>query len=383
MHMRITTLIAAALAVFAAADAAGQQTWNPTASFDGNTAGGTNALPEGSGAGNTAFGGAALMSNTAGWYNTATGTSALVYNTTGNYNTAVGYSALYYNQVGWSNTAVGAYALLSNGTGTQNTGMGLYALYVNSTGSYNTAMGVGALQNDGASNNSAFGINTLHANTSGSANTADGPNALIGNITGSNNTAVGYYALQSNTAGSGNVALGANAGHLTTGSNNIDVANAGVAGESGTIRIGTAGTHDKVFVAGVHGTSLAGSEVVVTASGQLGTVQSSARYKRDVADMGESSARLAKLRPVTFKYKADESGATQYGLIAEEVAQVYPELVVRNTDGQVESVQYHELIAMLLNEAQHQAREIADLKTALAAQGQRLAQIEGSASPAH
>jgi hypothetical protein len=99
--------------------------------------------------------------------------------------------------------------------------------------------------------------------------------------------------------------------------------------------------------------------VVVSSTGQLGIATSSARYKHDIRDMGGASAGLMKLRPVSFRYKNDPTGTLQYGLVAEEVERVYPELVVHGTDGKVQSVRYLEFTALLLNELQKQTTKIA------------------------
>jgi len=178
------------------------------------------------------------------------------------------------------------------------------------------------------------------------------------------------HALASNTTGSNNIAEGYHAGYnLTTGSNNIDIGSPGVKAESGVIRIGTitgtTSTQAAAYVAGIYGvkTASAGTAVVIDSSGQLGTVSSSIRYKEDVQPMASASERLLELRPVKFRYKkADASGEKpiQYGLIAEEVAQVYPELVVRDaTTGRIDGVRYDELAPMLLNQAQHDEQKIA------------------------
>src|SRR5262249_37220416 len=176
---------------------------------------------------------------------------------------------------------------------------------------------------------------------------------------GNSNTAVGHGALRNSTTGSNNIALGANAGfNSTTGSNNIEIGNPGVAADSGTIRIGTQGTQTRTFVGGIFGSMVTGDAVVVSNTGKLGIVVSSARYKRDIRDMGNSSQALMKLRPVTFRYKNDPSGQREYGLVAEEVDRVYPDLVSREADGKVVSVHYHELVPMLLNEIQRQAGQV-------------------------
>ncbi len=180
--------------------------------------------------------------------------------------------------------------------------------------------------------------------------------------------ASGVNALLSNTTGSNNIAIGISAGlNLTTGNYNICIGNSGVAGESSTIRIGTAQT--ATFLAGVNGvmTGGTGTPVLIDANGQLGTISSSARFKDEIQDMGEATEALLKLRPVTFRYKAQPEGRTQFGLIAEEVVKVMPELVVCSSSGEVETVLYHEMPAMLLNELQKQQREIQELKSELAA----------------
>jgi hypothetical protein len=198
----------------------------------------------------------------------------------------------------------------------------------------------------------------LSANTTGIENTAVGQSTLLSNTTGGVNTAVGFNALRNSTTGNNNIGFGDGSGaNLTTSSNNIEIGNVGVAAESNTIRIGTQGVQGKAFIAGIFNTLVSGDAVVVASTGQLGIVKSSARYKRDIRDMGHASDALMKLRPVTFRYKEDPRGELQYGLIAEEVARRYPELVGRGSDGRPESVHYLSLISMLLNEVQKQARE--------------------------
>ena len=169
--------------------------------------------------------------------------------------------------------------------------------------------------------------------------------------------------MEFNTTGNSNIAEGFQAGsNLTTGSNNIDVGNVGVAGESNTIRIGIHGTQRATFIADIYGASVTGSTVMVTPAGKLGVQVSSERFKTAIAPMGSNSDKLQQLRPVTFHLKTDPTGALQYGLIAEEVAKVYPELVIRNESGRIDGVRYDELAPMLLNEVQQQAAEMRDLK---------------------
>jgi hypothetical protein len=275
-----------------------------------------------------------------------------------------------------TDTALGSGALGKVLTGTDNTGLGFDALFEDTTSSNNTAVGANALGANIANGNTAVGANCLFDNSSGQNNTANGFsalfsnlggdgnaafgfNALYSNTTGSNNVGIGHDALSNNTTGNNNIGIGDNAGFLlSTGTDNIDIGNAGVKGESGVIRIGTKGFQNRVVIAGISGTPVfVGSPVLVNANGKLGISVSSALYKRDIHDMGEASERLMKLRPVTFRYKEDFSGTVQYGLVAEEVAQVYPELVTYGDDGKAQSVAYQMLPAMLLNELQKQARE--------------------------
>ncbi|HSY07021.1 MAG TPA: tail fiber domain-containing protein [Steroidobacteraceae bacterium] len=338
-----------------------------------NTAAGYEALYSNTtGQSNTAYGTYALHSNlgatmsdpAAGSDNTAVGLEALYSNTTGVDNTAIGLEALYLNTTGNGNTASGFAALNRNTTGTFNTASGFDALYSNTTGSNNTASGYTALNNNTTGmNNTAIGYGALFFSNIAQNNTASGYEALVANTTGSNNTAAGYEALEKNTTGSNNIAEGYQAGsNLSTGSNNIDIGNVGVAGESHAIRIGTHGTQKATFIAGIYGTAVTGSAVVVSSTGKLGVTVSSERFKTAIAPMASNTAKLQKLRPVTFKLKSDPQGALQYGLIAEEVAKVYPELVIRGERGRIDGVRYDELAPMLLNEVQQQAAEIHDLK---------------------
>jgi len=316
------------------------------------------------GSNNTASGNGALLSNTIGNSNTATGFAALASNTTGNGNTASGVNALQLNTIGNSNTASGVTALQNNMTGTENTASGVGALRSNTTGDSNTASGVGALLNNTTGDfNTANGRSALFDNTTGSENTASGRRALLSNTIGSNNTASGAGALINNTTGNFNIAIGFGAGeNLTIGANNIDIGNSGVAGEATTIRIGTTPTHTRAFIAGISGAAVSGPPVLVnTTTGQLGVAASSRRFKDGIADMGETSGALMKLRPVTFHYKSDKDpkGRTlQYGLVAEEVSKVAPGLVARSADGKIETVYYQFLAPMLLNEVQKQQRTI-------------------------
>src|SRR3989475_2299339 len=316
-----------------------------------------------SGTDNTANGSNALLNNTIGIENTATGSHALYYNTTGNYNVANGDYALYSNTTGIDNDAFGSGAMLSNTTGSKNTAIGDVALYRNTTGYGNAASGANALQE----------------NTIGSNNTANGGFALFNNTTSSNNTANGYNALYNNTTGGSNITLGFQAGlNLTTGNSNIDIGNVGVAGESKRIRIGTAGTQTKTFIAGISGATVAGGVgVIVGSNGQLGTVVSSERFKDAIKPMDKASEAILALKPVTFHYKKDldPEGVPQFGLVAEDVEKVNPALVARDADGNVYTVRYDAVNAMLLNEflkahrkVEEQEATITQLKSTVAQQ---------------
>jgi hypothetical protein len=280
---------------------------------------------------------------------------------------------------GADNTGLGDGALASVTTGFGNTALGERALRSTTTSNRNTACGYLALFSNGAGNvNTAVGVKALYANTSGFRNTAAGFEALPANTTGSRNTACGDRALASNTTGSDNIAIGHYAGSaLTTGGNNIAIGSAGIVGEATTIRIGTAGTHTRAFLAGVRGvtTNVADAiPVLVDSSGQLGTISSSRRFKEEIRDMGELSERLLALRPVVFRYKPEvQSGERplEYGLIAEEVAEVFPELVVRDEEGQPFTVKYHLLSSMLLNELQKTREELQGLVDRIVALEQR------------
>ena len=339
-----------------------------------NTAMGTGALfnlPEPSGsvnAENTAAGYSALFANAGGYFNSAFGAYSLTHNTQGYHNTAFGAQTLNVNTEGRNNTAVGAGAMSQNEIGIANTATGDSALYENRTGSYNTAAGGYALGgNTTGSNNTAYGYEALGANDSGTYNIATGSRAMAFNATGSYNTAVGVNALGTNQGGSNNIAVGVNAGYYIRGSRyNIDIGNVGAATDVGLIRLGTSGQQTATYIAGIANAHVTGSAVYITSTGQLGVIASSERYKTAVAPMGSATGRLKELRPVTFRLKADSKAGRQYGLIAEEVAKVYPELVIRNESGQAEGVRYEELTPMLLNEVQRQQQELAELKEKVA-----------------
>ena len=260
------------------------------------------------------------------------------------------------------------------------------------TGQQNTANGTEALlSSTSGDSNTAVGSNAMMANTTGGANTASGVNALYFNSAGSQNTAIGVAALANNNFGNNNIAIGYGAAQSVAGGNgsNIHIGSWGAVKDSGTIRIGSAtlppdcpfcGVQTSFFAAGIRGVTTGNNDavpVVIDSNGQLGTVSSSRRFKEDIQDMGETSSGLLQLRPVTFRYKqpfADGSKPIEYGLIAEEVAEVYPDLVAHSADGQIETVKYQVLDSMLLNElqkehqqVQQQTEEIRLLQTRLAA----------------
>jgi hypothetical protein len=332
-----------------------------------NTAIGYQALvSNSSGSLNTATGARALFANQ-GSYNTANGALALQNNSLGRNNTAVGLQALGSNTRGSFNTATGSTALLLNTTGTNNTANGFQALFLNRTGTNNTASGTDALLRNTTGNlNTANGVNTLYTNNDGRQNTATGANALHSNTTGSFNTAEGVRALFSNITGDNNIALGNSAGsNLTTGSNNIDIGAIGAIGEADTIRIGSGNIQNRTFIAGIRGTITANANavpVVVDLAGQLGTVSSSQRFKDQIMPMDSASEAIMGLKPVTFHYKSDKENTPQFGLIAEEVAKVNPNLVVRNEDGEVYTVRYEAVNAMLLNEFLKEHRKVEELE---------------------
>jgi hypothetical protein len=270
-------------------------------------------------------------------------------------------STLFLHNFGVQQTFLGANAGNTIMTGRWNTGVGFQALTSNSTG-------------DG---NSAFGLGALDSNTTGGSNSAFGYATLGVNTTGGLNAAFGEAALAKLTSGDSNIAIGQAAGfNLTTGSNNIYIGNFGGTSESQTIRIGSSQT--VAFMAGISGTTISGVGVLVSSSGQLGVAASSRRFKDEIADMGRESDVLMKLRPVAFYYKPeyDDTRTRQYGLVAEEVAEVAPELVLSDKDGSPQTVRYHFVNAMLLNEVQKQRRQNEEQKTIIVRQESKIQELE-------
>jgi hypothetical protein len=352
------------------------------------------------GAANTAVGWFSLKGVTTGSFNTGVGAGTLVLNT-GDENTAVGTAALLLNTAS-GNTAVGSRALLNNTTGGSpgniqgldfgpNVAVGSQALESNTIASANTAVGYQALQSfttgpvgggeqlglctavgfqalanaTGEANaNSGFGYQALMNNTDGPNNTAIGFRALTGNATGGGNAAIGSYALEDHTEGDLNTAIGFRAlGTNMTGTGNTAVgvsAGSAVSTASNVICIGATGADvsDSCYIGNIYSNvqPIVGTDpdsVTITANGRLGRGNvSSRRYKHDIQPMDKASEVLYALKPVSFRYNK-EYDATQtlaFGLIAEQVAEVYPDVVGRNPQGDPESVRYEQINAMLLNE---------------------------------
>jgi len=346
---------------------------------------------------NTATGAAALLGNTIGSDNTANGAFALFSNTEGTENTANGFQALNNNTTGNGNVANGVTALLSNTTGSGNVAIGFSALSSStvagsdSPDGANVAIGPAALQNtngtgtnSGGGNNAvgqdalrtnttgfannAFGVKALFHNTTAVENTAFGDQALLASTTGGGNTAVGAFALLNNTTGVTNTALGFNAGFNVTTADNVIVIGTNVGGQN---------VDHGCFIGEIFGqTSSSGAAVFINSEGRLGTATSSRRFKDGIKPMDRASESLFALKPVTFRYKKqiDPTSVTQFGLVAEDVEKVNPDLVVRDKEGKPYSVRYDQVNAMLLNEflKEHRKNEeqeetIAELKSGMTA----------------
>jgi hypothetical protein len=305
-------------------------------------------------------------------FNTATGSRALFSNTTGNSNTAAGAGALTENTTGGANTAVGISALSQNTTADDNTAIGAVAPFDNTTGTQNTAVGSSALHdNTDGPNNTAIGFRALTGNTTGGGNAAIGSYALEDHTEGDFNTAIGFRALGANTSGNNNTALGTTAGFDITGSGNVCIGQ-GVSGQGGV--------SDTTWIRNVYSSVATARQVYVNSDNKMGTLSSSRRYKEDVKPMDTASETLFALKPVTFRYKKeiDRSRALSFGLIAEEVAHISPDLITRDEEGQPQTVRYEAINAMLLNEflkehkrVQEQQATISQLKQDLQATAAR------------
>jgi hypothetical protein len=360
------SFVAIVLVGFAIAPLAKAVNPPPDGGYPGfNTAEGQNALLGlTTGVANSAVGWFSLSSNSDGSFNTATGAGSLLFNTAGQ-NTAFGAATLLFNTDGFNNTAVGAAALLNNTTGSQNTAIGAFALQFNNTDN-NTAIGADALsEHTTGSDNTAIGNTALGSNTEGGANTAIGRDTLVNNTVGDRNTAIGRSALFSST-GDSNTALGFNAGTGVTTANNV-------------ICIGAfsgANVDDSCFINNIYSNvqPIVGTDpdsVTITSTGRLGRGNaSSRRYKHDIKPMDKASEVLYTLKPVSFRYhkEYDVTQTVAFGLIAEEVAEVNPDLVGRNPEGQPESVRYEQINAMLLNEFLKEHGKVEKLEATVLAQ---------------
>jgi ABC-type Fe3+-hydroxamate transport system substrate-binding protein len=273
------------------------------------------------------------------------------------------------------NTAEGQKALFSLTTGGYNTAVGWFSLKSDIDGSSNTAVGAGTLVLNNGAENTAVGTAALFLSTTGTQNTASGAFALFSSTTGAANTAVGTSALVGNTTGSGNIALGYAAGINVTTANNVTCIGAGVGG---------ANADNSCFIGNIYGTTTVSGTalpVIVSDQGQLGTAPSSRRFKKDIKPLDQASEGILALKPVTFHYKSDKTDTPQFGLIAEDVAQVNPDLVVRDKNGEIYSVRYEQVNAMLLNEflkehkkVEQQQANITELTARLAKQEAIVAQ---------
>jgi hypothetical protein len=328
-----------------------------------NTAIGAGALSESDASFNSAVGFRALFMNTTGFHLTGIGAAALRNNTVASDNTAIGTDALRNNTVGPNNTAVGSSALSSNTDGFGNTANGTFALLSNTTGGDNTAIGDNTLRNNTGGANTANGAEALLNNTVGNDNTALGFIALSQNTIGNNNTAIGDRALLLNNTGDNNVAFGYLAGHnATTGSNNVYI---------GANMQGVAAEHNACYIASIFGqTSASGIPVLINADNKLGTNTSSKRFKDSIKPMDKASEAILALKPVTFRYKKeiDPKGAPQFGLVAEDVEKVNPDLVVRDKEGKPYTVRYDQVNAMLLNEFLKEHGKVEKLEAIIAQQ---------------
>jgi hypothetical protein len=286
-----------------------------------------NPAPDGGYAGgNTAEGQNALLSLTSGTFNTAVGLFSLRSNTTANFNTGIGAGTLFGNTAD-ENTAIGAAALFTNTVGSGNTANGAFALF---------------------------------SNASGRSNSAFGTNALVNNTTGSNNTAIGTNALSANATGFDNIALGDSAGGAIGTAHNVICIGLPGADVSNTCFIGN--------IRGVQTVNANAIPVLIDSDGQLGTLSSSRRFKKEIKPMDQVSEAILALKPVTFQYKNDKENMPQFGLIAEEVAEVNPGLVVRDKNGEIYTVRYDAVNAMLLNEFLKEHRKVQKLEATVAQQ---------------
>ncbi len=321
------------------------------------------------GYGNTAVGKEAMRDASGATGNTAVGVQALASNVDGDFNTAVGSLALWLINGGVGNTALGTSCMHESITAGYNTATGYFALYNCISGGGNVANGYAALNASNGENNTAVGLDALAYNAFGTDNTATGYNALL-QSSGRNNTVVGSRAMSQNTRGDANIAVGQRAGfNLKTGSNDIYIGSYGVDSENGVTRIGNTSVSKNAYIAGISGVTVAaGVGVVIDSSGHLGTITSSVHYKEAIKPIKDASEAILSLRPVSFRYKKelDPKAIPQFGLVAEEVAKVDPDLVARDEDGKPYTVRYEAVNAMLLNEFLKEHRKLEELEATVA-----------------
>ena len=333
---------------------------------------------------NTGVGANVLAANVAGYANTAVGADALSVSTYTNNNTAIGYAALsgdFY--VGDSDNVAVGYRAMALASSYSSVAIGSEALVLDQ-GQLNVAVGKESLTaNVNGAQNTAVGWRSLFNNKSGSGNTAEGLQAMFFNRHGNSNVAVGQFALGNNMKGSHNIALGFDAGMNTKRNNNIMIGNDGAEEDARVIRIGTEGTQTNSYIAGISGVTVAGGVgVVVDASGHLGTLTSSARYKDNIKPMDKASEAIFSLKPVTFRYKKalDPKAIPQFGLVAEQVEKVSPDLVACDEQGKPYTVRYEAVNAMLLNEFLKEHRKVESLEATVmqlhSALREQAAQIE-------
>jgi hypothetical protein len=241
----------------------------------------------------------------------------------------------------------------------------------------NTAIGADTLCNMMMLGNTPYGCHALEGNTTGRNNTAIGFVALGDNAMGNNNTAIGFLALDDNAMGNNNTAIGCTALYGSTGSdnialgmragvyhmagnNNIYIGNQGMESEAGQIRIGAYALQTGTYIAGIRNAAVTGSPVVIGMGGKLGVTMSSAQFKEAIKPMDKASEAILALKPVTFHYKkeVDPDGIPQFGLVAEQVQKVNPDLVARDEEGKVYTVRYEAVNAMLLNEFLKEHRKV-------------------------
>ena len=307
--------------------------------------------------------------------NNGEGVGVLVSRTTGIWNTGTGFQALNHLTAGNQNTATGLRALFNDTSGGFNSATGVFSLYSNTSGFFNSATGAYSLaHNTDGNGNTANGYSALYFMTAGIDNTATGVDALYFNTTGNSNTAFGGGALFFSTTGNNNTALGLGAGNNVTTADNVIAIGAGVFGEN---------VSDTCYIGNIFGVTSAGATAVyVNSDGKLGTVVSSQRFKDEIQPMDKASEAILALKPVTFRYKQeiDPARNPQFGLVAEDVEKVNPDLVVRDVEGEVNTVRYEAVNAMLLNEFLKEHRRVEEQQVTIGQLKSNAAQQEATIS---